>query len=82
MRSLSVFSTVSVLVTGAAARVLKAPVPEPMSAEIKDYAKPATFHQLIDHNNPDLGTFSQRYWYNDEWWNGEGSPVCSTVGLI
>lgn len=35
----------------------------------------ASFDQLIDHNNPDLGTFPQRYWYNDEWWNGEGSPV-------
>jgi hypothetical protein len=34
-----------------------------------------TFEQLIDHNNPSLGTFQQRYWYNTEFWNGPGSPV-------
>ena len=41
----------------------------------------ASFDQLIDHNNPDLGTFPQRYWYNDEWWKGEGSPVATYIWL-
>ena len=36
-----------------------------------------TFTQYIDHNNPDLGTFSQSYWYNATNWKGPGSPVCS-----
>ncbi|KAJ4411335.1 hypothetical protein N0V82_009024 [Gnomoniopsis sp. IMI 355080] len=41
----------------------------------------ATFDQLIDHNNPSLGTFKQRYWYNTTFWKGQGSPVVlSTVG--
>ncbi|KAG6178013.1 hypothetical protein E4U36_006790 [Claviceps purpurea] len=34
-----------------------------------------TFQQLLDHKNPHLGTFSQRYWYNTEWWAGPGAPV-------
>ncbi len=34
-----------------------------------------TFKQLIDHSNPDFGTFSQRYWYGTEFWNGTGSPI-------
>ncbi|KAH6681003.1 putative serine peptidase [Halenospora varia] len=35
----------------------------------------STFKQFIDHNNPSLGAFTQRYWYNTEFWNGPGSPV-------
>ncbi|KAG5982541.1 hypothetical protein E4U43_006429, partial [Claviceps pusilla] len=35
----------------------------------------ATFQQLIDHNRPSLGTFSQRYWYSDEFYAGPGSPI-------
>ena len=34
-----------------------------------------TFEQLLDHDNPDLGTFSQRFWWSDEFWAGPGSPV-------
>jgi len=26
------------------------------------------FDQLIDHNNPSLGTFKQRYWHTWEWY--------------
>lgn len=33
------------------------------------------FDQLIDHSDPSKGTFKQRYWYNDEFYAGEGSPV-------
>jgi len=35
----------------------------------------ATFDQLIDHKNPSLGTFKQRYWWNTTHWNGPGSPA-------
>ncbi|KAK3682829.1 serine-type peptidase-like protein [Podospora appendiculata] len=34
-----------------------------------------TFDQLIDHANPSLGTFKQRYWYGTEFWKGPGSPI-------
>ncbi|KAL2132698.1 hypothetical protein VTI74DRAFT_3461 [Chaetomium olivicolor] len=34
-----------------------------------------TFDQLIDHSNPSLGTFKQRYWYGTEHWKGPGSPI-------
>lgn len=34
-----------------------------------------TFNQLIDHSNPSLGTFKQRYWYGTKYWNGPGSPI-------
>jgi hypothetical protein len=51
------------------------PVPPPSSAELVSFTGNSTFQQLIDHENPHLGTFSQRYWWNSEWWSGEGSPV-------
>ncbi|KAK8099683.1 serine carboxypeptidase S28 [Apiospora kogelbergensis] len=34
-----------------------------------------TFTQYIDHKNPDVGTFSQSFWYNATNWKGPGSPV-------
>ncbi|KUJ11410.1 uncharacterized protein LY89DRAFT_624714 [Mollisia scopiformis] len=47
----------------------------PASAAASDSITEATFDQLIDHSNPSLGTFKQRYWYSTEYWNGTGSPV-------
>jgi hypothetical protein len=38
----------------------------------------ATFEQLIDHDNPSLGTFSQFYYYSTEFYKGPGSPVVSS----
>ena len=37
-----------------------------------------TFDQLIDHSNPSLGTFEQRFWYGTEYWKGSGSPIIIT----
>lgn len=34
-----------------------------------------TFTQILDHDNPHLGTFSQRFWYSTTYWQGPGSPV-------
>ncbi|KAK7209164.1 hypothetical protein V2G26_016342 [Clonostachys chloroleuca] len=34
-----------------------------------------TFEQLLDHNDPSQGTFSQRFWYGIEHWKGPGSPI-------
>ncbi|OQR90555.1 serine protease family S28, partial [Achlya hypogyna] len=30
---------------------------------------------ILDHNDPQSGTWKQRYQYNDEWYGGAGSPV-------
>jgi len=40
------------------------------------------FDQLIDHNNPSLGTFKQRYWHTYEFYEpGRGGPIIlSTPG--
>lgn len=35
----------------------------------------STFQQYLDHDHPELGTFSQRYWYSDQYWSGPGAPV-------
>ena len=61
------------------------PIPPPddvdqvVLAALGDPSKPesgiAQFEQYIDHDNPDFGTFSQRYWYNATHWKGPGSPV-------
>ncbi|KAH9947174.1 peptidase S28 [Amylocystis lapponica] len=39
-----------------------------------------TFDQLIDHNNPSLGTFSQRYWLSYENYKPGGPIVLTTPG--
>lgn len=33
------------------------------------------FQQLLDHNEPSLGTFNQSFWWSSEYWQGPGSPV-------
>lgn len=33
------------------------------------------FQQLIDHSDPNLGTFNQSFWWNSEYWTGPGAPV-------
>ncbi|KAI0797048.1 serine carboxypeptidase S28-domain-containing protein [Abortiporus biennis] len=38
------------------------------------------FNQLIDHNNPQLGTFSQRYWYSNQYYQPGGPIVLFTPG--
>ncbi|KAN0088726.1 Peptidase S28 [Tylopilus felleus] len=38
------------------------------------------FNQLIDHNNPSLGTFRQRYWMDWEFYNAGGPIILMTPG--
>jgi len=35
----------------------------------------STFEQFIDHEQPWLGSFSQFYFYSDQYYAGPGSPV-------
>ncbi|KFG79118.1 putative serine peptidase [Metarhizium anisopliae] len=37
--------------------------------------KAGLFDQLIDHNNPSLGTFKQRFWWSADSYGGPGSPI-------
>ncbi|KAI9734925.1 MAG: hypothetical protein M1834_002005 [Cirrosporium novae-zelandiae] len=47
-----------------------------VSATIELFKKgQGRFKQLIDHDNPSLGTFSQRYRWNRQHWAGPGSPI-------
>ncbi|KAI0065544.1 peptidase S28 [Artomyces pyxidatus] len=39
-----------------------------------------TFDQLIDHTNPSLGTFKQRYWVSQEFYSPGGPIVLTTPG--
>lgn len=41
----------------------------------ESHAGNSTFKQLIDHNDPSLGTFDQFYFWSTEFWGGPGSPV-------
>lgn len=54
-------------------------VPPPISLQSLRIAESAvtegSFDQLIDHSNPSLGTFKQRFWWSDEFYAGPGSPV-------
>ncbi|KAJ5826037.1 hypothetical protein N7474_003175 [Penicillium riverlandense] len=70
--------TLSLLCVSVAHAVgLRRPLAPPFRAAFTRHAVAgnSTFEQLLDHKNPHLGTFSQRFWWNAEWWNGEGSPV-------
>lgn len=70
--------TLSLLCVSVAQAVgLRRPLAPPFRAAFNKQAVAgnSTFEQLLDHKNPHLGTFSQRFWWNAEWWNGEGSPV-------
>ncbi|CEJ92585.1 hypothetical protein VHEMI08228 [[Torrubiella] hemipterigena] len=39
------------------------------------FGKLEYFDQLIDHSNPSLGTFKQRYWWNIDHYGGPNSPI-------
>ena len=39
------------------------------------------FTQLINHDDPSVGTFQQRYFWNAEFYQGPGSPVSPPLFL-
>jgi hypothetical protein len=75
----SLFSTVALLAAAASALRLGRPVPPALEFSAADAAAATTgngtFQQLLDHTDPSKGTFSQRYWWSSQFWNGPGSPV-------
>lgn len=63
-----------------ASRGLPPGLSPPRGLRPRDHPEPeslgsGTFQQLLDHDNPGRGSFQQRYWYNDEFWGGPGSPI-------
>jgi hypothetical protein len=79
----SIFTDVAFAMSRNQARsshLLAAP-PEEMTSDSSTIYN-ATFEQLIDHDNPSLGTFSQFYYYSYEFWNGTGSPVVSGSKIL
>lgn len=47
----------------------------PINNNYNSRGKLRYFDQLIDHNNPSLGTFKQEYWYSEEYYGGPGHPI-------
>ena len=54
---------------------LRPPPPSPEEFTSHTHRPTSYFEQLIDHDNPGLGTFSQRYYSADKFYKGSGSPV-------
>ncbi|THH02814.1 hypothetical protein EW145_g6691 [Phellinidium pouzarii] len=48
--------------------------------ELPPYNTTYLFDQLIDHNNPSLGTFQQRYWHTYEFYEPGGPIILMTPG--
>lgn len=44
------------------------PVTSRNGTQLPAYSRVYWFNQLIDHNNPSLGTFRQRYWHTYEFY--------------
>ncbi|KIK95608.1 hypothetical protein PAXRUDRAFT_140281 [Paxillus rubicundulus Ve08.2h10] len=63
----------------------KIPIPErtltsPNGAALPPITTVYYFDQLIDHNNPSLGTFQQRYWMDWDFYEAGGPIVLMTPG--
>lgn len=56
------------------------PVVSKNGTKLPPYNTTYFFDQLIDHNNPSLGTFTQRYWHSYEFYEPGGPIVLNTPG--
>ena len=52
------------------------PIVDKSGAELPPLDTTYYFDQLIDHNNPSLGTFEQRYWHTWQFYESGTSPRC------
>ncbi|KAI0832760.1 peptidase S28 [Trametes gibbosa] len=57
-----------------------APVTSRNGTQLPPYNQTYYFDQLIDHTNPSLGTFKQRFWTTYEWYEAGGPVVLFTPG--
>ncbi|TDL29923.1 peptidase S28 [Rickenella mellea] len=58
------------------------PVTSQNGTTLPAYSTVYRFKQLIDHNNPSLGTFNQRYWHTYEFYQAGGPIILFTPGEI
>ncbi|KAI0740521.1 peptidase S28 [Earliella scabrosa] len=58
------------------------PVVSRNGTQLPPYGQTYYFNQLIDHNNPSLGTFLQRYWHTYEFYEQGGPIILSTPGEV
>ncbi|CDO77024.1 hypothetical protein BN946_scf184380.g10 [Trametes cinnabarina] len=56
------------------------PVTSRNGTQLPPYNTTYYFDQLIDHTNPSLGTFKQRYWTTYEWYETGGPIILFTPG--
>lgn len=68
-------SLASAFTTSQQGRIFSIPKPDKEDTQFPSDVPSAYFDQLLDHDNPDLGTFPQLYYYSAEWWGGPGFPV-------
>ncbi|KAH8094923.1 serine carboxypeptidase S28-domain-containing protein [Cristinia sonorae] len=59
---------------------IEAPVVDRNGTTIPPYTTTYFFDQLIDHNNPRLGTFKQRFWHTWEFYEPGGPIIIMTPG--
>ncbi|KII94856.1 hypothetical protein PLICRDRAFT_97795 [Plicaturopsis crispa FD-325 SS-3] len=59
---------------------LGGPVVSRNGTKLPPYNTTYYFDQLIDHTNPGLGTFKQRYWHTWEWYEKGGPIIITTPG--
>jgi len=94
LTSFSVALSVFVTVSGAAAKfhgnhlrppalpqvaVKEGPVISRNGTELPPYNTTYYFDQLIDHTNPSLGTFQQRFWFTSEYYEPGEHPSTNTI---
>ncbi|KAI0365894.1 peptidase S28 [Pilatotrama ljubarskyi] len=58
------------------------PVTSRNGTQLPPYDYSYVFQQLIDHNNPSLGTFKQRYWHTYEFYEPGGPIILFTPGEV
>jgi hypothetical protein len=56
------------------------PVVSRNGTQLPPYNTTYSFDQLIDHTNPSLGTFKQRFWHTYEWYETGGPIILFTPG--
>ena len=58
------------------------PVISKNGSQLPPYSQVYYFLQPIDHNNVDLGTFHQRYWFTYEFYEPGGPIILMTPGEV